>query len=82
MSEFIVRLKGQQDNIVNDFIKEGIFSNKTEVVRAGILELYNKYHNLLNKENEMMLKIAKKIDKDGGKSISEEEFLKKFSHLK
>jgi len=82
MSEFIVRLKGQQDEIVNGFVKQGIFSNKTEVIRAGILELYTKYENLLNRENEMLFKIAEKIDNDGEKSISEEEFLKKFPHLK
>jgi len=82
MSEFIVRLKGQQDQIVDKFVEQGIFSNKTEVVRAGILELYNKYHNLMNKENELMFKVAQKIDSEKNKSISEKEFLAKYPHLK
>jgi len=82
MSDFIVRLKGQQEQIVSSLIEQGVFSNKTEVVRAGILELYNKYQNLISRENEIMYQVAKSIAEDGTESVSEEDFLNKFPHLK
>ncbi len=81
MGAFVVKLGGRQEQIVELFIHKGVFCNKTEVVRAGILELYTKYSSLLG-EDKLMLAVAQKIEKGGSKAASEKEFLKKRKHLK
>lgn len=86
--EFVVRLKGKQKDILEDFVKKGYFNTKSEVIRAGILELNNKYNKekpsleeveLVNKaiKHEM-----KKIKQGKTKLRSEDEFLEKYPHLK
>ncbi len=58
MSEFIIRLKDKQDEIVNSFLSGGYFNTKSEVIRAGLLELYNKYFCNVSKEEVELVKKA------------------------
>lgn len=85
--EFMVRLKGKQAKYLSDFVEQGYYTTKSEVVRAGILELAHK-HKVEEEKLEMEL-LGKAIERDmeeikQGKSklYSEKEFQKKFSYLK
>lgn len=85
--EFMVRLKGKQAKYLSDFVEQGYYTTKSEVVRAGILELAHK-HKVEEEKPEMEL-LGKAIERDmeeikQGKSklYSEKEFQKKFSYLK
>lgn len=62
MSEFIVRLKGKQDEIIDNLVNEGYFNTKSEVIRAGILELYNKYFDNVTKEEVELVNKAIKAE--------------------
>jgi Arc/MetJ-type ribon-helix-helix transcriptional regulator len=62
MSEFIVRLKGKQDEIIDHLVNEGYFNTKSEVIRAGILELYNKYFDNVTKEEVELVNKAIKAE--------------------
>lgn len=62
MSEFIIRLKDKQDEIVNSFLNGGYFNTKSEVIRAGLLELYNKYFYNISKEEVKLVKKATKYE--------------------
>jgi Arc/MetJ-type ribon-helix-helix transcriptional regulator len=58
MSEFVIRLGDKQEDIVKMLIKEGYFNTKSEVIRAGLLELYNKYFDFVSKEEVMLVNKA------------------------
>lgn len=84
--EFMVRLKGKQAKYLSDFVDKGYYATKSEVVRAGILELAHKHK--VDKKLEMEL-LGKAIERDmekikQGKSKlhSEKDFQKNFSYLK
>lgn len=62
MSEFIIRLKDKQDEIINSFLIGGYFNTKSEVIRAGLLELYNKYFYDVSKEEVELVKKATKYE--------------------
>jgi len=68
MSEFIVRLKGKQEEILDNLVNAGYYNTKSEVVRAGILELYNKYFENITKEE---VKLVNKATKAEMKKIKE-----------
>ena len=84
--EFVVRLKGKQEHILKDFVEKGYYNTKSEVIRAGLLELAQK-HNLEPSLEEVILvrKAIKnefnKIKNNKEKTISEKQFLKKYSYL-
>jgi len=84
--EFMVRLKGKQAKYLSDFVEQGYYTTKSEVVRAGILELAQKHKMEEKKEMELVGKAIERDLKDikNGKSKlhSEKEFQKKFSYLK
>ncbi len=87
--EFVVRLKGKQESILNDFVNKGYYNTKSETMRAGLLSLAEKHKiedkpsleevTLLNKaiKHEM-----KKIKDGKTKLHSEKEFQKRFGYLK
>jgi len=81
MSEFIVRLKGKQDEIIDNLVNEGYFNTKSEVIRAGILELYNKYFDNVTKEEVELVHKATKVEmkklKDSKTKLSSLDDLKK-----
>lgn len=83
MSEFIVRLKGKQDEIIDNLVSEGYFNTKSEVIRAGILELYNKYFDNVTKEevelvNKGIKAEMKKLKESKVKLNSLDEIKKKY----
>ncbi|MFH1240425.1 MAG: hypothetical protein V1672_04360 [Candidatus Diapherotrites archaeon] len=67
MSETLVRLEGSQEVILDRLSKSGLYKNKSEIIRAGILELGEKYKvfkDLKDLEDELALKKMQKISKD------------------
>ena len=89
MDTFVVRLKGKPKEYVDYFLEKGYFNTKSEIVRLGILELSRKY--LLNDEiSKKELKLVgnaverdlKKIKSTKQKFYTENDFKKKFAHLR
>jgi Arc/MetJ-type ribon-helix-helix transcriptional regulator len=86
--EFIIRLSGKHKLCVDELLNRGYFTNKSEIVRHGIIEISKKYLPKDNCSQELLLvgnAIKKELDKlnRSGKSlISENDFLKDFPHLK
>ncbi|MBI5554209.1 MAG: hypothetical protein HY917_05740 [Candidatus Diapherotrites archaeon] len=86
MSTTLVRLEGAQDIIVEKLTKTGLFKNKSEIIRAGILEL-GKNHKVFKSfkelEDELAFRKAKKIvdEVNAGKRkvFSKEEVYKKYN---
>lgn len=67
LSETLVRLEGSQEVILDRLSKSGLYKNKSEIIRAGILELGEKYKvfkDLKDLEDEIALKKMQKISKD------------------
>ena len=67
MAETLVRLEGAQELIVEKMTRTGMFKNKSEVIRAGILELGKKhqvYKNFKELEDELVLRKMIKIDNE------------------
>ena len=67
LSETLVRLEGSQEVILDRLSKSGLYKNKSEIIRAGILELGEKYKvfkDLKDLEDELALKKMQKISKD------------------
>ncbi|MDO8625588.1 MAG: hypothetical protein Q7R47_05885 [Candidatus Diapherotrites archaeon] len=65
MGETLVRLEGAQELIVERMTKTGLFKNKSEVIRAGILELGKQHHifkNFQELEDELVVRKMKQID--------------------
>jgi Arc/MetJ-type ribon-helix-helix transcriptional regulator len=83
MTEFLVRLKGKQEEILNNLVSEGYFNNKSEAIRAGLLELYNKFFDKVTKEEVVLVNKAvehemKDIRSGKVKTIPLEELEKKY----
>ena len=85
MADTLVRLEGSQEIIVDRLTKAGVYKNKSEVIRAGVLELGEKYKvfkNLKDLEDELavkkMQKISRKIKEGKIKVLSEQEVKKKY----
>ena len=83
MAKTLVRLEGAQELIVEKMTRTGMFKNKSEVIRAGILELGKKhrlYKNFKELEDELVLRKMIKIDneiKQGKRKVWTEEQVKK-----
>ncbi|MBU2099609.1 hypothetical protein KKG83_05345 [Candidatus Micrarchaeota archaeon] len=85
MSETLVRLEGAQEMVVEKLVDIGIFKTKSEVIRAGILELgkdYGVFESVKDIERELVerkiLKEKREMARKGEKYISEEKALKKY----
>ena len=85
MADTLVRLEGAQEVIVDRLTKIGVYKNRSEVIRAGVLELGEKYKvfkNLRDIEDELavkkMQKISKKINEGKIKVLSEQDVKKKY----
>ena len=89
--ELVVRFKGKQKEYLDDFISKGYYNTKSEVIRAGVLELVNKYelnkeptkeNNTTRKELELVGKAIEEGLKKEKKLYSEKDLFKMFPHLK
>ncbi|MCR4335872.1 MAG: hypothetical protein NUV57_05035 [archaeon] len=85
MANTLVRLEGAQEVIVDRLTKTGVYKNRSEVIRAGVLELGEKYKvfkNLKDIEDELavkkMEKISKGIKEGKIKVLSEQDVKKKY----
>jgi Arc/MetJ-type ribon-helix-helix transcriptional regulator len=86
--EFMVRLKGKQAKFLSDFVEQGYYATKSEVVRAGILELAQKHkvEEKPSKEevilvNKAIAREMKKIKEGKIKTYTLEEVLKKYPEM-
>ncbi len=85
MGETVVRFEGAQELIIDKLIGVGLFKTKSEVIRAGILELGKEY-NIFNEVKEIedalavkkMNKVFNEVKSGGRKILSEEEVKKKY----
>tara|TARA_Y100000310_G_scaffold345828_1_gene470714 strand:+ start:7482 stop:7748 length:267 start_codon:yes stop_codon:yes gene_type:complete len=85
MADTLVRLEGAQEVIVDRLTKTGVYKNRSEVIRAGVLELGEKYKvfkNLRDIEDELavkkMNKIWKEVKQGKRKILSEQDVKKKY----
>jgi Arc/MetJ-type ribon-helix-helix transcriptional regulator len=83
MGETLVRLEGAQELIVEKMTESGMYKNKSEVIRAGLLELGRKHRvfkDFKELEDELALRKMIKIDneiKQGKRKVWTEEQVKK-----
>jgi len=89
MSQLLVRLEGNVEQILENLVAAGFFKTKTEAIRAGILELGREYHAVRSKEELMDELAARKMqmleaDARAGKRkvLTEADVLKKYPHLR
>ena len=85
MAETMVRLEEPQEVIVEKLTKTGVYKTKSEVIRAGIMELgkqYKVFKSFKEIEDELaarkMQKISEEIKKGKRKVLSEAEVKKKY----
>ena len=85
MGETLVRLEGSQEVIVDKLTKSGLYKTRSEVIRAGIMELgkhYKVFKNFKEIEDELavrkMEKIWKEVKEGKRKVFTEEEVKKKY----
>ncbi len=85
MGETLVRMEGVQELIVDRLTKSGMYKNKSEVIRAGILHLgkeYKVFKSLQELEDELvvrkMQKLSAEIRSGKRKTFTEEEVKKKY----
>ncbi|MBN1941191.1 MAG: hypothetical protein JW772_03340 [Candidatus Diapherotrites archaeon] len=85
MGETLVRLGPAQELVVEKLTKAGVFKTRSEVIRAGILELgkeFNVFKNFQELEDELAFRKAKQVSDeiDAGKRkvFTEEEVKKKY----
>lgn len=83
LGETLVRLEGAQELLVEKMTRSGMYKNKSEVIRAGILELGRKhrvYKNFKELEDALALRKMVQIDneiKEGKRKVWTEEQVKK-----
>jgi len=83
-----LRLRGVVENTINNMIKLGIASNKTEAIRIALLNYDDKIKNKIKEleETQLVFKRMQEMDNDlkTGKSkiISSKEMAKKYPELK
>ncbi|MFH1588273.1 MAG: hypothetical protein ABIA76_02980 [Candidatus Diapherotrites archaeon] len=85
MGETLVRFDGVQELIIDKLTGLGIYKTKSEVIRAGILELGKEY-NVLKSTDAMekelvalkLVKEEKEMKEKGLKYLSEKEVKKKY----
>ncbi len=85
MGETLVRFEGAQEIILDKLVETGIFKTKSEVIRAGILELgkdYGVFKNVKEIEDQLALrkmkKISEEIKKGKRKVLTEKQIKKKY----
>jgi len=85
MSELLVRLDGSVEEILQRLLKAGFFKTKAEAVRAGLIELGNKYRTIKSNEEYLdelavakLERIDEEIKKGKRKVYTEEEVRKKY----
>ncbi len=85
MAKTMVRLEGVQEVIIDRLTKTGLYKTRSEVIRAGVLELADKYKifkNINELEDELavakMKKISSEIKSGKRKILSEQEVRKKY----
>ena len=82
MGETLVRLEGSQELILDRLTKSGLYKNKSEIIRAGILELGSKYKlfdGLKELEDELSVRKMKGISKEikvGKRKVLSEQSVK------
>ena len=67
MGETLVRLEPAQELVVEKLTKAGVFKTRSEVIRAGILELgkeFNVFKNFQELEDELVVRKMIRIDKE------------------
>ncbi len=86
MAEALVRFEGAQELIIEKLTKLGIFKTRSEVIRAGILELgkeYNIFNCAKDIEDELAVRKMKQISEEAKtgkrKVFSEEQIKKKYN---
>ncbi|PIN84822.1 MAG: hypothetical protein COV47_05385 [Candidatus Diapherotrites archaeon CG11_big_fil_rev_8_21_14_0_20_37_9] len=86
MGETLVRMEGAQELIVDKLTKNGLYKTRSEVIRAGVLELAEKhklFKNAKELEDELavkkMQKISEEISKGKLKTQSWQEVKKKYN---
>ena len=83
MGETLVRLEAAQELVVEKLTKAGVFKTRSEVIRAGILELgkeFNVFKNFQALEDELVVRKMMRIDseiKQGKRKVWTEEQVKK-----
>jgi Arc/MetJ-type ribon-helix-helix transcriptional regulator len=85
MAEMLLRLEGAQELVVEKLTKAGVFKNKTEVIRAGILELgkeYKVFDDFKELERELVERKLKaeqaEMKRKNIKYLSEKQALSKY----
>jgi Arc/MetJ-type ribon-helix-helix transcriptional regulator len=85
VGETLVRFEGAQELIIERLVGLGLFKTKSEVIRAGILELGKEYKvigEIKEIEDELavkkMQKISNEINEGKRKVFTEEEVKKKY----
>ncbi|PIU21702.1 MAG: hypothetical protein COT15_00830 [Candidatus Diapherotrites archaeon CG08_land_8_20_14_0_20_34_12] len=67
MTETLVRVEGAQEFILGKLVELGIFKTRSEVIRAGILELgkeYGVFANIKDLESELAARKMQKINSE------------------
>ncbi len=76
-TEILIRLKGIPEEVLDELVKEGFFSTKSEALRAGILELGKEY-NIIKSPSFYREKLEKRLE---NKKISLKEIKKALAEL-
>lgn len=83
MGETLVRLEPAQELVVEKLTRTGVFKTKSEVIRAGVLELgkeFNVFKNFQELEDELAFRKAKQVSDEidaGKRKVWTEEQVKK-----
>ncbi len=83
MGETLVRLGPAQELVVEKLTRVGLFKTRSEVIRAGILELgkeFKVFKNFQQMEDELVVRKMMRIDneiKQGKRKVWTEEQVKK-----
>lgn len=83
MGETLVRLEAAQELVVEKLTKAGVFKTRSEVIRAGVLELgkeFNVFKNFQQLEDELAFRKAKQVSDEidaGKRKVWTEEQVKK-----
>ncbi|MFA5246363.1 MAG: hypothetical protein WC408_00545 [Candidatus Micrarchaeia archaeon] len=60
--EFVVRLDGMVEKVLNTLVKQGYYKTKTEAVRAGILWMGRDYNLIPDPERTLVSKRIKQME--------------------
>ncbi|HIH19931.1 TPA: hypothetical protein HA244_01545 [Candidatus Micrarchaeota archaeon] len=81
-----IAFEGYLDLVLQRAVDLGIARSKTDAIRLGVFELNNKYHLAEQPETNLVIKKMQKLDDETRagkrKTLSEEDVLKKYPHLR